>query len=166
MKPRWLLLAVSLICLLVLAPASAALSANGILLGCGEAKIDGKLGTAEWAPATPLNPAVRCDVHDGFPDRIVDCSAEVSAMNTANTLSVGTQVFISEDNPRVELDFDCYGYNTRIYHALDSGEDPEFLEDSCRYTIEGMFHFGGWNCWPELERSKRCSIGWQISRTW
>jgi hypothetical protein len=54
MKPRWLLLAVSLLCILVLAPASA-LSANGVPTGCGTAKIDGNLGLDEWASATVLS---------------------------------------------------------------------------------------------------------------
>lgn len=54
MKPRWLILALSVICLLVLAP-SAALSQRATLnAGCGTAMIDGRVGAAEWANATRL----------------------------------------------------------------------------------------------------------------
>jgi hypothetical protein len=53
MKPRWLLLAVGVICLMVLAPA-AALSQEGTEIACGSAVIDGTVGTAEWADATVL----------------------------------------------------------------------------------------------------------------
>ena len=55
MKPRWLLLAVSVICLLLLAPA-AALSQNDRYMfeaGCGTATIDGVL-TGEWGPAAAV----------------------------------------------------------------------------------------------------------------
>ena len=54
MKPRWLLLAVSLICLLVLFPA-AALSQQPVLdLGCGTANIDGNVRPREWANAATV----------------------------------------------------------------------------------------------------------------
>ena len=53
MKPRWLLLAVGVVCLLVLAPA-AALSQGGTEIACGSAVIDGTVGAAEWEGATKL----------------------------------------------------------------------------------------------------------------
>jgi hypothetical protein len=53
MRPRWLLLAVSVVCLLVLFPA-AALSQGGTQIACGSAVIDGTVGVAEWADATKL----------------------------------------------------------------------------------------------------------------
>lgn len=53
MKARYLLLAVSLVCLLVLVPVSA-LSANGVVTGCGTADVDGILDRDEWASATVL----------------------------------------------------------------------------------------------------------------
>ena len=54
MKPRWLLLAVSVICLLALFPAAALSQAARIDAGCGTATIDGRVGAAEWANATEL----------------------------------------------------------------------------------------------------------------
>lgn len=53
MKPRWLLLAVSVIFLLVLAPA-AALSQNGIQAGCGTPDVDGVISPGEWDDATEV----------------------------------------------------------------------------------------------------------------
>jgi hypothetical protein len=54
MKPRWLLLGVSVICLLVLFPA-AALSQHPVLdLGCGTATIDGHVRSGEWANAATV----------------------------------------------------------------------------------------------------------------
>lgn len=50
MKPRWLLLAVSVICLLVLAPATA-LSQNGVEAGCRSANINGIMAPGEWDAA-------------------------------------------------------------------------------------------------------------------
>jgi hypothetical protein len=53
-KPRWLLLGVSVICLLVLFPA-AALSQHPILdVGCGTATIDGHVRSGEWGNATTV----------------------------------------------------------------------------------------------------------------
>lgn len=54
MKPRWLLLGVSVICLLVLFPA-AVLSQHPVLgVGCGTADIDGHVRSDEWANATTV----------------------------------------------------------------------------------------------------------------
>jgi len=53
MRPRWLLLGVSVLCLLMLFPA-AALSQGGTEIACGSAVIDGTVGTAEWADGTKL----------------------------------------------------------------------------------------------------------------
>ena len=47
MKPRWLLLAVSVICLMVLAPATV-LSQSRVEAGCGSADVDGILSEGEW----------------------------------------------------------------------------------------------------------------------
>ena len=52
MKPRWLLLAVSVVCLLVLAPAVALSQEPKVDAGCGTAVIDGSMGGREWGPAT------------------------------------------------------------------------------------------------------------------
>jgi hypothetical protein len=63
MKPRWLLLAVSVICLMVLAPATV-LSQSRVEAGCGSADVDGIMSEGEWQNAarvpwaTPVEEAV------------------------------------------------------------------------------------------------------------
>ena len=72
MIPRWLLLAVGMVCLLVLAPA-AAVSQGGTEIACGSAVIDGNVGADEWADATRLPMrgysylAVEHETPDGIP---------------------------------------------------------------------------------------------------
>jgi len=51
MKPRWLLLGVSVICLLVLFPAAALSQGATVNAGCGTATIDGRASPSEWANA-------------------------------------------------------------------------------------------------------------------
>jgi hypothetical protein len=52
MRPRWLLLAVSVVCLVVLAPAAALSQEPMVEAGCGTAQIDGSMGGREWGAAT------------------------------------------------------------------------------------------------------------------
>jgi hypothetical protein len=51
MKPRWLLLGVSLWCLLLVFPAAALSQGYRVDAGCGTATIDGNIGASEWANA-------------------------------------------------------------------------------------------------------------------
>ncbi len=51
MRPRWLLLAISVVCLLALFPAAAMSQAATVNAGCGTAKIDGHVYQNEWAGA-------------------------------------------------------------------------------------------------------------------
>jgi hypothetical protein len=48
MKPKWLLLMVSVLCLLVLFPASALSQIPTVTAGCGSADVDGVIYPAEW----------------------------------------------------------------------------------------------------------------------
>ena len=54
MKPRWLLLGVSVICLLVLFPAAALSQHPQLDLGCGTATVDGHVRAREWANAATV----------------------------------------------------------------------------------------------------------------
>jgi hypothetical protein len=51
MRPRWLLLAVGVICLLALFPAAAMSQGSRVSAGCGTADVDGYAWPAEWANA-------------------------------------------------------------------------------------------------------------------
>jgi hypothetical protein len=63
MKPRWLLLGVSVVCLLVLFPAAALSQAHRLDAGCGTATIDGHVRSAEWATAATV-PLYEMEVFD------------------------------------------------------------------------------------------------------
>ena len=52
--PRWLLLAVSAFCALVLAPASAFSQGSEVTAGCGTANVDGVMAPGEGKKATRL----------------------------------------------------------------------------------------------------------------
>lgn len=51
MKPTWLLLGLSVICLLLVAPAAALSQGPTVEAGCGTAVIDGTMSSTEWDPA-------------------------------------------------------------------------------------------------------------------
>jgi len=112
MKPRWLLLAVGVICLLVLAPA-AALSQGGTEVACGSAVIDGTVGAAEWTGATKL-PMSRFLVA-GAPAGVAQSAGSVHSaqvhpaqeegegwlylMNDERYLYVGATMDVGEEHP-------------------------------------------------------------------
>jgi hypothetical protein len=54
MKLRWLLLAVSVICLLALAPATVVSQGATLRVACGTPIVDGRIGAVEWANAARL----------------------------------------------------------------------------------------------------------------
>jgi hypothetical protein len=91
MKPRWLLLGVSVICLLVLFPA-AALSQHPVLdVGCGTATIDGRVGAREWANAATV------PLYEFWPE--VDASSPEGARLDEvepSQLEMGTAYFMND----------------------------------------------------------------------
>lgn len=64
MKPRWLLLALSVICLLALGPTAAMSQQTELDVGCGTAVIDGRVRADEWANAATV-PLFRYLIADG-----------------------------------------------------------------------------------------------------
>ena len=54
MRPRWLLLGVGVLCLLMVFPAAALSQGNRADLGCGTATVDGYVGPGEWANAATV----------------------------------------------------------------------------------------------------------------
>jgi hypothetical protein len=89
-KARWLLLGVSLICLLLLFPAAALSQAARIDAGCGTAIIDGRVGAAEWANAAEL-PLLRYDV--GSP---AEGRPQIEGVSPSQT-ETGTAYFMNDD---------------------------------------------------------------------
>lgn len=94
MRPRWLLLAVSLLCLLLLFPA-AALSQGGTEIACGSAVVDGTIGAAEWADATKLPMA-------GYYSYVLGGATTEGSLylkNDEQFLYVGATLDIGEEDP-------------------------------------------------------------------
>jgi hypothetical protein len=113
MKPRWLLLGVSVICLLALFPAAALSQGRRVHAGCGTATIDGQAWPAEWANAGKVNlvpmeengavvesPIPLPEVGASLAD---DVSGELWVMNDANRFYMATTLAL--DQTRIHPDW-------------------------------------------------------------
>ncbi len=93
MKPRWLLLSVSVLCLLLLFPAAALSQGHSVDAGCGTATIDGDVGSHEWANAGTL-PLYEFEVEVVEDSMIEGMSFEGA---TASQLKLGTLYVMNDD---------------------------------------------------------------------
>jgi hypothetical protein len=146
MKPRWLLLAVSVICLLALFPA-AALSQQPVLdVGCGTATIDGRVGASEWASAAtvPLFKAGTNSItslEDVVPSGVSPSQTEVGtgyAMHDGRFFYLGATLRDTEnDVPNNPMDYDLW--MTFAFEDEPAGNpaartDCMWEAESCRQT--------------------------------
>jgi uncharacterized repeat protein (TIGR01451 family) len=149
MKPRWLLLAVSVICLLVLAPASA-LSDDGAQMGCGAAvqagcgapdALDAVLSPGEWDDATevemtPLSynwidwffeasafEELRSDVSISD-DVWVPATGSLWLMNDYDNLYVAALVRLWDDGTEVPFDDEWFSAM-----CVKFSDEPDALDD-------------------------------------
>jgi hypothetical protein len=131
MKPRWLLLGASVLCLLVLFPASALSQGHRVNAGCGTATIDGYVGDSEWATAAtaPL-----------YEYELEVESAEAEAMDfvgaSASQLRVGTAYLMNDgrflylgavlDDPNDEVPDNAtkWGVDLRFAFEDEPADDP------------------------------------------
>jgi hypothetical protein len=98
MRPRWLLLAVSVLCLLLLFPAGA-LSQGGTEIACGSAVVDGTVGAAEWADGTKL------PMTGGYFQTPEEAEGWLYLKNDEQYLYVGMTMDVAEEH---ELWWDTY----------------------------------------------------------
>jgi hypothetical protein len=167
MKPRWLLLAVSVICLMVLAPASV-LSQNGVEAGCGSADVDGVLSAGEWDGAAKL------DLVDVLvPSEVSAAHVPTAAtgtlylLNDETTLYVGTaidfELLLGSDAGAsgMELEPEHWGSSMCLlftdegnalndaWEAADCGTNPDELPDEgqiCAHVDEeSWLRYKGWS---------------------
>ena len=115
MKPRWLLLAVSVICLLVLFPAVVlSQGSRRVNAGCGTATIDGYAWPAEWANAgrvdlfgLPTNHGVEVSAPIDLPEVDVsqpyEAGGELLVMNDMNRFYMATRLTL--DHARLHPDW-------------------------------------------------------------
>ncbi|MGB3903711.1 MAG: PEP-CTERM sorting domain-containing protein [Anaerolineae bacterium] len=169
MKPRWLLLAVSVICLLVLFPA-AALSQNPVLdVGCGTANIDGQVRPREWANATtvPLYEIALAESESPSSEEVGPAQEEIGTgyfMHDGHFLYVGAKLsdpndviddatrylqlvlrFAFEDEPAGDPDawVDC------AWEAEECADSPQegVVDGYLRDDQTGTWHFIGFEPW-------------------
>ena len=113
MKPRWLLLGVSVLCLLVLFPAAAMSQATTVNAGCGTATIDGRAGQREWANAGKVQlfgweeaaPAVEVPIPlpEAGASQADSVQGELWVMNDASNLYLATRLNL--DNATLDPDW-------------------------------------------------------------
>jgi hypothetical protein len=122
MKPRWLLLSVSVLCLLLLFPAAALSQGHSVDAGCGTATIDGWVGTTEWADAGTL-PLYESEL-DAAPN-LEDMSYEGA---TVSQVRAGTAYFMNDGR------FLYLG-------AILTDPNDEVPDDSTDFEVSLMFAF-------------------------
>ncbi len=122
MKPRWLLLAVSVICLLVLAPATALSQQPELHLGCGTADIDGRVRAAEWANAATVTlfgePSAEAEALD-FEG--VAPSQEPAALGTAYFMHNGRYLYVGAimPDPRDRIPDDSTSFDVELTFVFE-----------------------------------------------
>jgi hypothetical protein len=155
MKPRWLLLGVSVLCLLLLFPVAALSQGHRVDAGCGTATIDGYVGSSEWAVAgtvplyagaaylTAASPA-------GAPSETVGPSqteqlGDAYFMNDNRYLYVG--VILDDPNNDVADDPDYFAIELALAFEDEPAADPDAwvdcaweAEDCQEPEDEGMFN--------------------------
>jgi hypothetical protein len=158
MKPRWLLLAVGVICLMVLAPA-AALSQEGTQIACGSAVIDGTVGTAEWADATVLPmkgyyyeavdlagiPSAFGGGHAGQvqPANGEDAEGWLNLKNDKGKLYLGVTMEISDEDPQYWYTSLDVGFTDQPCGDPGAWVDDEWAAWVCA-DLPGEGSFGAW----------------------
>jgi hypothetical protein len=138
MRGRWLLLAVSVICLLVLAPASALSQGTTVTAGCGAADVDGVIEPGEWDAATivPLTPYV--GVYG-----TTEAEGWLALMNTETRLYLATVLYVDEGTP---LDWNHWDTVMEMIFT-DEGDplDDEWDADGCApLPGEGIYMTHAW----------------------
>lgn len=167
MKPRWLLLGVSVICLLVLAPASALSQGAAVQPGCGTAVIDGSLGPAEWADAVRLRmnglfedpeyiiwwhtasaeaPAVRDRAALG---QLNDWDTEgwLYLMNDDQYLYVGATMDMGDEHPDWWFSSFRAGFTDESCGSPPMWVDDEYAADLCSKNPEEGYFYAEESVW-------------------
>jgi len=132
MKPRWLLLGVSLLCLLLLFPAAALSQGDRVDAGCGTATIDGYVGASEWANAGTV-PLFEYQLPDedaspaGVPlGRVAPSALQLGQayfMNDGRYLYLGA--ILNDPNDEVPDDATKWAVDLRFAFEDEPADDPD-----------------------------------------
>jgi hypothetical protein len=128
MKPRWLLLGISLLCLLVLFPAAALSQGYRVDAGCGTATIDGYVGASEWASAgtVPLYPYELPDEEAGPSGDVAPSGLQLGNayfMNDGQYLYVGA--ILNDPENEIPDDATRWGVDLRFAFEDEPAGDPD-----------------------------------------
>jgi hypothetical protein len=170
MKERWLLLAVSVVALFVVAPA-AALSQNGVEAGCGTAVIDGALGSAEWADATRLrmNGLFEDPEYiiwwwdlDSAPGPAAGDRAAVSqvndwdtegwlyVMNDSRYLYVAATMDMGDEHPDWWFSSFRVGFTDEWCGSPEMWVDDEYAAENCSENPEEGYFYADYDSWSGI----------------
>jgi hypothetical protein len=135
MKPRWLLMVVSLLCLLLAFPAAVLSQGHRVDAGCGTATIDGHVGTREWANAAtvPLYEFILPDSPnpaDVPPASVAPSQLEVGQayfMNDCQHLYLGA--VLDDPNNDVPDEPTRWGVDLRFAFEDEPGDEPDAWVD-------------------------------------
>ena len=142
MRPRWLLLGVSVLCLLVLFPAAALSQGRTVDAGCGTATIDGYVGGSEWANAGTLPlyeqdlldaPASPTGLHLGGADASQLRLGTAYFMNDGSFLYLGA--ILNDPNRQVPNDPDDFEVTMMFAFEDEPANDPDSWVD-CTWEAE------------------------------
>lgn len=148
-KPRWLLLAVSVICLLVLAPATVLSQHPRLDAGCSTATIDGRVRAAEWANAAtvPLFEVMNGAGLDG--PHFEGVAPSQQEMGTAYFMHDGQYLYVGAilEDPEDLIDDDPRYFQLALALAFEdepAGNPRAWVDcawqvDSCSRSDEGQF---------------------------
>lgn len=143
MKPRWLLLSVSVLWLLVLFPAAALSQGSRLNAGCGSAMADGEISPGEWenagrvvliaaVPEAKVDPpSRRRDVEASQADGV---SGELWAMNDTQHLYLALTLAL--DHVRLHPDW-WWGYMFTLFTDEPDALDDQWAAPDCGPPLPG-----------------------------
>ena len=144
MKARWLLLGVSLICLLVLFPAAALSQATTVNAGCGTATIDGRAYQSEWANAGKVElfdwptGAPQVEVPIALPEagasQADSVQGQLWVMNDASNLYLATKINL--DNAAFDPDW-WWGLVNLLFTDEPNALDDQWAAVDCGPPLPG-----------------------------
>ena len=156
MKPRWLLLGVSVFCLLVLFPAAALSQGYRVDVGCGTATIDGYVGGSEWANAGTV-PLYEYEVEDDAANpagvRFEGANPSQPQLGYAYFMNDGRYLYLgailNDPNGQVPHDPTNFGVDPRFAFEDEPADDPDawvdctWEADFCDQPEDEVMLYGG-----------------------
>lgn len=135
MKPRWLLLGVSVLCLLLVFPAAVLSQGYSVDAGCGTATIDGYVGGSEWANAgtVPLYEGVTIDAANPSGVRFEGVGPSQAQLGTGFVMNDGSFLYLGAilNDPEGEVPNDLTDFKIDLAFGFEDepADDPDAWVD-------------------------------------